>query len=81
MDIKLIRSVYCHTMTCNGICSDYKATKPCKGGRYEEGQKRCQTCQIFVYYDGLFCPCCNLRLRQSSRYIKLKEKALPLIRL
>lgn len=68
-------------MACNGICKNYKATKPNKGSRYEVGQKRCQTCEIFVYHDGLYCPCCNMRLRRSSRYVKLKEKAIPLIRL
>ncbi|KFM18955.1 hypothetical protein SCCGRSA3_00847 [Marine Group I thaumarchaeote SCGC RSA3] len=68
-------------MTCNGICNTYKANKPKEGGRYENGQKRCQTCEIFVYHDGLYCPCCKTQLRQSSRYIKLKEKAVPLIRL
>ena len=67
-------------MTCNGVCENYKATKPAYGGRYEDGQKRCQTCQIFVYYNGLFCPCCNMRLRTNSRYTKLKERVIPLIR-
>ena len=68
-------------MTCNGVCENYKATKPAYGGRYEDGQKRCQTCQIFVYHNGLFCPCCNMRLRTTSRNRKLKERAIPLIRL
>ncbi len=67
-------------MTCNGVCENHKATKPAYGGRYEDGQKRCQTCQIFVYHDGFYCPCCNMRLRASSRNTKLKEKAIPLIR-
>ena len=68
-------------MACNGICVNYKASKPCTGGRYENGQKRCQTCQIFVNYEGLFCPCCNVQLRRSSRYTKLKEKHILFIRL
>jgi len=49
-------------MTCNGVCENYKAIKPSDGGRYESGQKRCQTCQIFIYYDGVYCPCCNTQL-------------------
>ena len=68
-------------MVCNGICENFKATKPNEGGRYENGQKRCQTCQIFIYHDGLYCPCCKMQLRNSSRSVKLKEKAIPLIRL
>ena len=68
-------------MACIGICENYKATKPREGGRYGNGQKRCQTCQIFLHWDGLYCPCCGMRLRGRSNYIKLKEKHLPLIRL
>jgi len=68
-------------MTCNGICKNFKTTKPQKGGRYKNGQKRCQTCDIFMSHDGLYCPCCNMRLRGSSRYVKIKEKTIPLIRL
>ena len=68
-------------MTCNGICENFKAVKPNSGGRYENGQKRCQTCQIFINHNGKYCPCCNVQLRVSSRYVKLKEKHVPLIRL
>ncbi len=68
-------------MTCNGICDNYKATKPRVGGRYENGQKRCQICEIFVYHDGLFCPCCNMRLRRSSRYVNLKKKHILFVRM
>lgn len=68
-------------MGCNGVCENFKAFKPDVGGRYENGQKRCQTCQIFIYFDGMYCPCCNVQLRVSSRYVKLKEKHVPLIRL
>ena len=67
-------------MACNGICEQFKAAKP-NGGRYENGQKRCQTCEIFVYHEGLYCPCCNRRLRGSSRYVKIKEKAVVITRL
>ena len=68
-------------MSCNGVCKKFKATKPASGGRYQNGQKRCQTCTVFLHHDGLYCPCCNMRLRTSSRYTKLKEKGVPLIRL
>jgi len=61
-------------MNCKGICQNHKAKKPKDGGRYETGQKRCNSCCVFMKYDGLFCPCCNLRLRKSSRYTKYKEK-------
>ena len=31
------------------------------------GQKRCNSCEIFIRWDGIFCPCCNGRLRSSPR--------------
>ena len=68
-------------INCNGICQKFKAKKPMKGGRYDFGQKRCNSCGIFINYEGLFCPCCNIRLRQTSRYTKLKEKTITLSRI
>lgn len=67
-------------MKCNNICQNHKAKKPKHGGRYEDGQKRCNSCDIYIKYDGLFCPCCNLRLRMSSRYTKFKEKFVTVSR-
>ena len=64
-------------MGCNGICDKFRTTKPSVDGRYEKGQKRRQTCQIFLICQGIICPCCKMRLRSSSRYVKLKEKAIP----
>lgn len=61
-------------MVCKGICSRFKAKKSNSTvGRYEEGQKRCQSCEIFIIWDGLRCPCCGQRLRLRSRipYSKL----------
>jgi len=49
-------------MTCNGRCIRYKAMKPLRAGRYSTGQKRCQICELFIKWDGLWCPCCGYRL-------------------
>ena len=57
---------------CNGVCSRYKITKPLKGGRYTAGQKRCKTCEIFINWDGIRCPCCKYKLRTNARYSKSK---------
>ena len=43
-------------------------------GRYEIGQKRCQICEIFIKWDGLWCPCCGYRLRTKPRNLKYKAK-------
>jgi hypothetical protein len=36
-------------MPCNNKCTEWKAKKPVKGGRYENGQIRCDTCGIYMY--------------------------------
>jgi hypothetical protein len=56
-------------MACKGICIDYKAS-----GRYVTGHKRCQTCDLFIEWDGVFCPCCVYRLRTRPRNMKFKAK-------
>ena len=61
-------------MTCKGICSRYKAQKPVGTGRYASGQRRCQICEIFINWEGLWCPCCGYRLRTKPRNLKYKAK-------
>ncbi|MDR4512092.1 MAG: hypothetical protein MRJ93_10365 [Nitrososphaeraceae archaeon] len=63
-------------MVCKGICIRHKAIKPKGGQRYTIGQKRCQECEIFIYWPGLQCPCCGYRLRVKPRNTKFKEKML-----
>ena len=66
---------------CSGICEKHRAKRPVKRnngrfvgggrgfgvGRYASGQKRCQRCAIWISWDGIFCPCCNQRLRTHPR--------------
>ena len=61
-------------MTCKGICIRYRATKPAKGGRYSNGQRRCQMCEEFLSWEGLWCPCCGYRLRSHPRNKIYKAK-------
>jgi len=61
-------------MTCKGICIRYKAQKPVGTGRYASGQRRCQICEIFINWEGLWCPCCGYRLRTKPRNLKYKAK-------
>ncbi len=42
--------------TCNGICQIYQALKIRQQARYEMWQKRCNSCEIFIYWDGLYGP-------------------------
>ena len=61
-------------MTCKGICDRYKALKPSGIGRYASGQRRCQMCEKYINWEGLWCPCCSYRLRTKPRNIKYKAK-------
>ena len=61
-------------MTCKGICPRYKAQKPVGTGRYASGQRRCQICEIFIKWEGLWCPCCGYRLRTRPRKLAYKIK-------
>jgi rRNA maturation endonuclease Nob1 len=67
-------------MTCKGICLRLKAFKPAHSGRYVNGQKRCQGCEIFIKWDGLWCPCCGFRLRLGPRNSANKERLAVRIR-
>ena len=63
------------TMTCKGICVRHKAPRPTSSGnRYCAGQKRCQVCEIFLKWDGLWCPCCGYRLRMRPRNLNPRAK-------
>ena len=61
-------------MTCKGICMRHRAEKPFGIGRYASGQKRCQGCDEYIRWDGIFCPCCDYRLRTKPRNWKFKAK-------
>jgi len=61
-------------MVCKDICLKYKAKGVFLNGRYIDGQKRCNSCDIFIHWDGIWCPCCGFRLRTKPRYKKRKTK-------
>jgi predicted amidophosphoribosyltransferase len=59
-------------MTCKGICIHHKALS-----RYSTGNKRCKNCDLFIRWEGLYCPCCGYKLRTRPRNFsmtKLREK-------
>ncbi len=56
-------------MHCREICIKYGAKKlsPKEAGRYESGQKRCTSCEVYINWDGKHCPCCGHFLRTKPR--------------
>jgi len=61
-------------MSCNGICHRYKANGLPKEGRYKNGQKRCLICDIYIIWEGLWCPCCGNRIRSNPRGSAAKKR-------
>jgi len=60
-------------MTCKGVCIRYKADKVFGKLRYASGQKRCTSCEIWIVWDGIHCPCCNKQLKTSPNQSKYKK--------
>ncbi len=56
-------------MHCREICSKYSVKRPLlkEIGRYEDGQKRCSSCEVYINWDGKHCPCCGHFLRTKPR--------------
>lgn len=63
-------------MACKGICLKYKTKKPQVNtdGRYITGQKRCSTCELYMLWDGIWCPCCHAILRNKPRNTKNRKQ-------
>ena len=76
-------------MACNKLCGKFRVKKPTGMGRYAAGQVHCQTCDIWMDYKGcnlkdgspakkdsvgMFCNCCNYRVRANPRNRIYKEK-------
>lgn len=68
-------------MSCKGICKNYKTEMIVSASRYGDGKRRCQTCEIFIYWDGLWCPCCGYRLRIKPRSKKAPSVNKDLVRI
>ena len=72
-DIRGLESGDNNLVKCRGICERYRATRIHGESRYANGQRRCQTCEIFIKWEGLWCPCCGYRLRTLPKSKKYKE--------
>ncbi|MGI0073750.1 MAG: hypothetical protein ACREA3_08060 [Nitrosotalea sp.] len=69
-------------MKCKGICYRYAAKRPSSGYRFMAGQRPCSICGIFVDIN-LFpvyrCPCCNNKLRLSSRNARSRKNRFNIL--
>lgn len=66
-------------MPCHNICKKYRAKKPnSPETRYGTGQKRCNRCDIFVIWEGMYCPCCGVMLRTRPRGSEARQQQVEL---
>jgi hypothetical protein len=61
-------------MVCRNICERLKGKLSFEHNQYLNGKKYCRRCEIFLYYAGLFCPCCGMQLRKSPCTKSGKER-------
>lgn len=55
-------------MSCKGVCIRYHSNKIIKDHKvYNPNQKRCSKCEIFINFPGIYCPCCNYKLRLKPK--------------
>ena len=55
-------------MPCNQVCEKYRFVRDKHEKIYNSGASRCNgRCQIFLQFDGSYCPCCGVKLRKSPR--------------
>ena len=52
---------------CNGLCNRLKPTPTTNDLRYENGQRWCSECALFLVTKENGCPCCKTRLRTKAK--------------
>jgi ribosomal protein L37E len=61
-------------MVCRNICERIPSEKVVFGkSNYSLGQKYCRRCEVYMYNDNMFCPCCGMQLRLTPSDKKHKE--------
>lgn len=55
------------SMRCKGLCQSNKIGSIKQKGNYNQGQKRCTICGVFMKTDQIRCPCCNYVLRTRPK--------------
>jgi uncharacterized paraquat-inducible protein A len=60
--------------SCKNICQMFKGQGVSMKNKYQNGQKRCSLCGIFMKYGGIRCPCCKTILRTKPRNSLTKNK-------
>ena len=54
--------------SCKGYCKDYENSYSRKKNFYHDSANcRCSICDIYLKWEGNYCPCCGYRVRRRPR--------------
>jgi rRNA maturation endonuclease Nob1 len=60
-------------LVCKGQCHLKYTTRKTVVHASEKGYKRCSKCLVFIKYEGVWCPCCGVKLKISPRNNKSRQ--------
>jgi hypothetical protein len=60
-------------MVCRNICDRLYSKVVFGISNYSLDQKYCRRCEVYMYNDSMFCPCCGMQLRLTPSSRKCKE--------
>ena len=59
---------------CKNLCERFKVLPTPFLPRYSRGYRRCSVCEIWLIYQGKFCPCCGGQLKTKPRHSKHRRR-------
>ena len=62
---------HCESIICNLAVYEPKKRVTNAG---EKGYRRCSNCEVYLKYQGIFCPCCSNRMKVSPNNNKSRKK-------
>jgi hypothetical protein len=68
--IKMSRMI-CRNIICK--LEEYEPKKTVRGAA-EKGYRRCSNCEVFLKYQGVYCPCCSNRMKVTPNNNKARQK-------
>jgi hypothetical protein len=69
----ILLSKICSLMVCRNICYRLYSKVVFGISNYSLGQKYCRRCEVYMYNDSMFCPCCGMQLRLTPSSRRCKE--------
>ena len=59
-------------LTCKGSCKIQHEVKNVVRGE-KNGFKRCTICSLYIKWEGVYCPCCGVKLKMSPTNNKARK--------